>query len=476
MTLVTMATCGPKDTGQVETFLSTREVSHLPSTHDGPIVPISRGVPYFTSADHTTHVLQQLTPPLTSQPLQSYQDEQVLTLHHTPQQLQPDPLQQSPHYPPSNQMEHGSNEIIRNLQRRLIEDRQRYDNQSLQLRQLQELVVSNTTSVSNQPSIQHQSPTPNSPQLGLQNQHQQQPIPGETTYLSAHNGIQHTPTNMDISCQSATQVVQADIHNESEITLQVNNSSVPHPGIPGQRLHQNENLSVQPFPSPHQQEQKHIMQSVTQQHNGSENTLYGSEVSLSQGQIYTIPHRRENLDNCLQSHNLPSQQIDFPSNLTSNEGIPYQGMPTQRQDAYETSTQAHANMYRGNRTTGTLFHPPPIINTQSMSEIYNTLPTILSCLTTLITRYDPNAAIERTLDNMKDVLIQSSIANSHLAGQNLPKSFSVFKGGTTGPNVHDWIARANTVMADSLSDMEKIIMLTSKIERNEETQYICDHQ
>ena len=77
---------------------------------------------------------------------------------------------------------------------------------------------------------------------------------------------------------------------------------------------------------------------------------------------------------------------------------------------------------------------------------------------------------------MKDVLIQSSIANSHLAGQNLPKSFSIFKGGTTGPKVRDWIARANTVMADSLSDMEKIIMLTSKIERNENTQYICYYQ
>ena len=111
-----------------------------------------------------------------------------------------------------------------------------------------------------------------------------------------------------------------------------------------------------------------------------------------------------------------------------------------------------------------------------MSEIYKTLPNILSCLTSLITRYDPNAAIERTLNNMKDVLIQSSIANSHLAGQNLPKSFSIFKGGTTGPKVRDWIARANTVMADSLSDMEKIIMLTSKIERNDNTQYICDHQ
>ena len=114
MTLVTMATCGPKDTVQVESFLPTREASYLPSTQDGLIVPISRGVPYFTSADHTTHLLHQLNPPRTSQHLQSHQDEQLLTLHHTPRQLQPDPLQQSPPPPTSNQLEHGSNEIIRN--------------------------------------------------------------------------------------------------------------------------------------------------------------------------------------------------------------------------------------------------------------------------------------------------------------------------------------------------------------------------
>ena len=232
-----MATCDPKDTGQVETFLPTREVSYFPSTQDGPIVPISRGVPYFTSADHTTHVLQRPTPPLTSQYLQSYQDEQLPTLHHIPRQLQPDPLQQSPPHPPSNQMEHGSNEIIRNLQRQLLEDWQRYDSQSLQLRQLQDLLASSTTRVPNQPSLQHQipSPTPNPPHLGLQNQLQQQSMPGETSHFSAHTGIQHTSVNMDISSQSATQVVQ------------VNNSCTPHSVVPGQRLHQYENPSVPPF-------------------------------------------------------------------------------------------------------------------------------------------------------------------------------------------------------------------------------------
>ena len=137
MTLVTMATCGPKDTVQVESFLPTREASYLPSTQDGLIVPISRGVPYFTSADHTTHLLHQLNPPQTSQHLQSHQDEQLLTLHHTPRQLQPDPLQQSPPHPPSNQMEHSSNEIIGHLQGQMIENLTRYDSQSLQLRQLQ---------------------------------------------------------------------------------------------------------------------------------------------------------------------------------------------------------------------------------------------------------------------------------------------------------------------------------------------------
>merc|ERR1712215_606984 len=96
--------------------------------------------------------------------------------------------------------------------------------------------------------------------------------------------------------------------------------------------------------------------------------LCRSDISLRQGQTYTMPQRQENLDNSPQSHNVPSQQIDMPPNHTSNEATSYQGIPTQRQDAYETSTQAHTNMYRGNRTTGTLFPPPPITNTQSMSE------------------------------------------------------------------------------------------------------------
>ena len=134
-------------------------------------------------------------------------------------------------------------------------------------------------------------------------------MPGEATYLSAHTSIKHTPTNMDISSQCATQVVQADIHNETEITVQINNSSILHPVEPGQRPHQNENPSVQPFPPPHQQVQKHIMQCVTQQHEGSESTLYGSDISLRQGQTYTIPHRRESLDNSPQPHNITKSTL-----------------------------------------------------------------------------------------------------------------------------------------------------------------------
>ena len=184
-----------------------------------------------------------------------------------------------------------------------------------------------------------------------------------------------------------------------------------------------------------------------------------------------------------------------PPTSSTNEARFSQGPDSGRQSASGSSAnrrQAASTSQQGDASWRRSGEPSDQINSDPQSGVYaightasaqsgttetsQHLPQILSHLTTIVSRYDPAATIQATLENLKDVMTQSSVANSHLAGQNLPKSFSMFRGGQTGPEIRDWIDRANTVMASSLTDMEKIVMLTAKIEKNEATKFVCDHQ